>query len=442
MVSKSLRSKPRGVFGSAEIRGARRGTSIAGIVILSVTALLTGAISLASVTNVPELVRAHGTLIPLGHFRQVQAPEQGIVTQVLVEEGHHVGKNQVLTILSSPELEQALNEVRREQRAMKVRLQNLHMILETGQNWSDITDVELTTSDSVDWSYAKSQLELFVAQQIVQLSLRQHLQATVETLKSARGLTKNRVATRVERVERAEKLFESNLTRRRDLELQRDGLDQLRADLIDIEIQLAQAKKELGGVSATLEQNLISLLEQTSKEKFDLEDRLEALAVQAQALEKRLQTLQIRAPEAGVIHAVGFPNAGEVIAAGTTLFEVMPSVNRLVAQLKIDPVDIGHIRLGDSVALKFDTFDARRFGQLDGNITAISPNSVIDEQTGLDHFRATVALEQMSIRAGIWERPLQVGMGASAEIVTDERTVLAYLIKPINRSLTNAFGER
>ena len=439
---RSKRTSASGVIARAELRDAQRGATTAKIVVLTITGFIVAAIWLAIATTVPELVRASGTLIPTGHYQQLQAPEGGIVADVLIEEGERVEKNQVLTVLSSPDLESALREAKREKHALETRVENLREIVRFAGNNQEVREKEFDGSGALDLSYASSQLSLFTAKQAVQIERRQHLEKTLVTLRNAHELTKERVKSRVERVKRAEQLFENNLTPRRDLDLQRDGLDQLQANLIEIEVRLSQARKELGEVGVTLEQNLIALLEKTNEEKFDLEQRIEMLAGQVTALEARRQALNIRAPETGIIHAIGFPNPGEVIAPGTTLFELMPAPQRLIAQLEIDPVDIGHIGRGDAVSLKFDTFDARRYGQVKGQIARISPNSVIDPQTGSSHFRATIALDRATIGQGEWERQLQAGMGTSAEIVTDERTVLAYLFKPINRSFDNAFGER
>ena len=432
-----------GVFAKAEARTAERGAATARIVVVTITGFIIGAIWLAAATTVPELVRATGELVPTGHAQQVQTPEQGIVASVLVEEGQTVEEGQVLTVLTSTELDQTLDDVLQELFTLRTRHENLQAIMHVAARdpASEQTGPK-SGPGGTDMSYATTQWEVFSAQQNVQLALLRHHKKTRATLQSARDLTIERVQSRKERVARAEALFKNGLTPRRDLDNQQDGLDQLQANLIEIDIRLAQAGKDLASVQATLEQNQIALLETTSKEAFDLEDRIAKLKFQAEALASRRESLRVRAPEAGVIHAVGYPNQGEVIAAGTTLFELLPIGPQLVAQLQIDPVDIGHIKRGDAVALKFDTFDARRYGQVSGNITSISPNSVIDEMTGMGYFRATVTLEQGSIGQGAWQRELHAGMGASAEIVTDERTVLAYLMKPINRSLTNAFGER
>ena len=443
-MSWAFRSKKEGVIAHAELRDAQRGAATARIVILTIAGFLLGAIWLSVSTTVPELVRAHGELVPTGHYQQVQAPEQGVVRSVLVSEGDSVDAGQVLTVLTSVELKQALDDVSQSLTAQEVRLENLQVIASIAEMPSgtpgDLT-AKVPPSDR-DLSYARTQLQLFSEQQDVHKQIKSYLEDTQKTLENARKLTLKRIAERKARVERAEQLFAQNLTPRRDVERQKDSLDQLEASLIEIDIRLSQAAKELGSTLAPLEQNRIALLERVNQETHDLTQAIAQLMLQRAALQARQQSLTIRAPEAGVIHAVSFPNPGEVIPTGTTLFELLPSGPQLMAQLKIDPVDIGHIRRGDTVALKFDTFDPRRFGQITGEIAGISPNSVVDEQTGQGHFRATVMLERETIGDGQWRRDLQAGMGASAEIVTDERTVLAYLMKPIKRSLDSAFGER
>lgn len=437
-------AKKNGVIAHAETRDAQRGAATARIVIVTIAGFLVGAIWLSMATKVPELVRAQGELIPTGHYQQVQAPEQGRVATVVAFEGDQVDKGQVLAVLSSVELDQGLDGVLQEMATLDGRLKNLQTIASAVENTTsaEVGEDRLPDLTDPDMAYARAQLDLFAAQQSVQLELKHHLEHTRRTLESARHLTLQRIEDRKERVARAEQLFAENLTPLRDLERQKDSLDQLQSSLIEIDIRLSQAAKELGGALAPLEQNRIALLERVTQEAYDIEQTMSKLRVRKNALDRRKEALTIRAPENGVIHAVSFPNPGEVIATGATLFELLPSGPQLVAQLKIDPVDIGHIKRGDTVALKFDTFDPRRFGQITGEITGISPNSVIDEKTGLGHFRATVMLERDTIGYGNWRRDLQAGMGTSAEIVTDERTVLAYLMKPIKRSLDSAFGER
>ena len=396
----SFKQARGGVFAQAEARDAQRSATTARTVVLTISGLLVAGIWLATATTVPELVRAHGELLPSGHYQQIQSAETGVVADVVVEEGDVVKAGQVLTILTSPEIEQAQEDAQHEMQSAKARLANLRLIAERAAATTDFSPSELLAMVPDEMAYARSQLTLFAAQQEVHQKLRAFLENTVDTLENARSLTVKRIETRRDRVKRAEQLFADNLTTRRDLDSHRDSLDQLQASLIEIDIRLSQAAKDLGSASTPLEQNLYALLEKTTKEIFELEDRIKSLEIEVAALTKRQQRLEIRAPADGIVHAVGFPNTGEVIAAGTTLFELMPSGPRLIAELKINPIDIGHIKRGDPVALKFDTFDPRRFGQVQGRVASVSPNSVTDEQTGDDHFRATVLLDQNTIGQG------------------------------------------
>jgi HlyD family type I secretion membrane fusion protein len=391
---------------------------------------------MAATTTVPELTRASGALVPTGRYHQIQAPESAVVVSVHVREGQEIARGQVLADLSSLTLEQQEKDLRQEMASIDLRTKNFEAILAT------LADGARDPDMGPEMQFAVTQIALFEERRGAQQALVARLQETLATMNRARDLAQKRVAAKALAVKRDEELFAKGLTTARDLDAQRDRLDQLQASLLDVDVRLSQLQKELSTSIANAAQTRLSLLEKYSEQVFELQLRKEALTVQRDALAAQRAALQIRAPEKGVVHAISFPNPGELVAAGEVLFELLPTEQNLVAEIEVNPLDIGHIATGDSVALKFDTFDPRRYGQVDGEIISISPNSVTDTDTGQEHFRATVALRESLIGEGIWQRRLQSGMTTTAEIVTDERTVLAYLLKPINRSLENAFGER
>ncbi|MEL7389198.1 MAG: HlyD family type I secretion periplasmic adaptor subunit, partial [Pseudomonadota bacterium] len=124
------------------------------------------------------------------------------------------------------------------------------------------------------------------------------------------------------------------------------------------------------------------------------------------------------------------------------LFELLPTRQSLVAEVRIPSLEIGHVQPDHQVSVTVDTFDVRRFGKVEGAIRSVSPAPLIDEQTGESYFRAFVELSGDHIGEGPFRRPLQSGMTVVAEMVTDEKTLLAYLLKPVERSLNKAFSER
>ena len=438
MSRKGNKRLKRGVFARSTVRSARRGPRLAGLMILTISGFLGGTLWLAATTTVPELIRASGDLVPTGRYHQIQAPEASVVRAVAVSEGEEVAKGQVLAELSSLSLDQQERDIAQEVASIELKIKNFAAILAATQEGAVIGD----TSIAPGMQYAVTQIALFRKKQVAQQELVARLQETIATLLRARDLAERRVDAKTEAVLRDEGLYAKGLTTARDLDAQRDRLDQLQASLVDVDVRLSQLQKDLSLTLSNAIQTRLSLQEKYSEQVFDLELRRQSLTVQAETILAQRAALQVRAPENGVLHAVSFPHPGEIVATGDVLFELLPTEQTLVAEIEVDPVDIGHIGTGAEVAMKFDTFDPRRYGQVAGEIISISPNSVTDDETGQEHFRATVALGENTIGQGVWQRALQSGMTTTVEIVTDERTVLAYLLKPINRSLDKAFGER
>lgn len=438
MTRTKLMQGKKGVFAKSDARAARRGPKLASLFIMTLVGFLGGSLWMAASTVVPELTRASGALVPTGRYHQIQAPESGTVVSVYVHEGQEIENGQVLAELSSATLDQYEQDIHQELAAIDTKARNFRAIL---------AGVASDTPTSVSFSnpeleFAETQLRLFASKQRAQEELTIRLQETLETLARARELAEKRVIAKTISVETDEDLFSKGLTTSRDLDAQKDRLDQLQARLVDVDVRLSQLQKEVSLAQSSTAQNRLSLEEKYTEKLFELELQREAADNRARVIAQQRDKLKLRAPANGVLHAIGFPNPGEIVNVGDVLFELLPTQQSLVAEIEVNPSDIGHISTGDPVALKFDTFDPRRYGQVEGEIISISPNSVMDVDTGQEHFRATVALNNASIGEGVWQRDLQSGMTTTAEIVTDERTVLAYLLKPISRSLENAFGER
>ncbi|AVL52549.1 HlyD family type I secretion periplasmic adaptor subunit [Roseobacter denitrificans] len=438
MTQTKLKRGKKGVFAKSDARAARRGPKLASLLILTLVGFLGGSLWMAASTVVPELTRASGALVPTGRYHQIQAPESGTVVSVHVHEGQVVQTGDVLAELSSASLDQLEQNLRQELLAIETKVKNFQAII------AGVTTDNPTTEplSNPEMEFADTQLQLFESRQRAQKELITRLEETLATLERARKLAEKRVIAKTLSVQKDEDLFNKGLTTSRDLDAQKDRLDQLQARLVDVDVRLSQLQKEVSLSQSSVVQNRLSMEEKYTEKLFELELQREALKGQLETVVQQRDKLKLRSPANGVLHAIGFPNPGEIVNVGDVLFELLPTQQSLVAEIEVNPSDIGHVSTGDPVALKFDTFDPRRYGQVEGEIISISPNSVMDSDTGQEHFRATVALGNASIGEGVWQRDLKSGMTATAEIVTDERTVLAYLLKPISRSLENAFGER
>ncbi|MEM6564418.1 MAG: HlyD family type I secretion periplasmic adaptor subunit [Pseudomonadota bacterium] len=430
-----------GVFKRKHLRDDNRAPRMASLIVFTMFAFIAAALTLSVHTNVPELARATGTITTLNHAYRVESPNDGIISSVRVQEGERVVKNQIVATLDAPDLDREIRTTRQEIERLQYRIASLAKILSHLSNAAENQQTSRVVSDRAD-EYAASRVYLHELQTEIAHVRAESLKRIIDELEAAYSLMQKRVMEKETAVNRLQKLYASGSVTLVRLEAEKQTLDELRGRLIDAGIELATNRADYAAARDKPLESELALREQTLTELFDLQLQEEALTAQSVNLAERRDELSIRASVDGVIQAVDFPHAGEFVEAGTTLFEIINSDERLVAEIRIGEEDIGHIHVGDHVSIKLNTFDARRFGEVHGAVESLSPNVLSDPASGETYFRGVVRLDQLNIGAGALERPLRVGMSGSAQIVTDERSMLAYLAKPIHRSLEQAFGER
>ena len=121
--------------------------------------------------------------------------------------------------------------------------------------------------------------------------------------------------------------------------------------------------------------------------------------------------------------------------------EIVPSDRELVAEIKIMPHDVGHITLGDPVSVKITSYDFSRYGIINGTLESISPTTFVTEK-GETHYKARVRLEKGFVGHNSKKNIIMPGMEIMGDIVTGDKTVMQFLLKPIHVSLMGAFSER
>ncbi|MEO1196371.1 MAG: HlyD family efflux transporter periplasmic adaptor subunit, partial [Pseudomonadota bacterium] len=232
------------------------------------------------------------------------------------------------------------------------------------------------------------------------------------------------------------------LATRAQLTASKDALSAVVDQLHNFELSLSATEKEISTLRAKLTNDRLTLKELHVERHFEVSQQLALKHAQRRTLAERIAGLAIIAPTDGRIHSVGFPNQGEVIDRGEQLFELLPTGDSLIAVLRLPTREIGHISTGMSVQLRLETFDTRSTEPLVGEIVSISPNRVYDRDLGEDYFRATVELNEDDPSFSALSNRIRAGMALTAEVVTRERSMLAYLLKPVERSISSAFSER
>jgi HlyD family type I secretion membrane fusion protein len=156
----------------------------------------------------------------------------------------------------------------------------------------------------------------------------------------------------------------------------------------------------------------------------------------------RLNRLEVVAPTRGLIQDLKVSTPGAVLQPGDALMTLVPIDDTLIVESRIQTRDVGHVQVGQPVNVRVTAYDFARYGDVQGLLADVSPTTFFDEQTGQPYYKGFVELGQGFVGDRPGRNPILPGMTVDASIITGEKTVLAYLLRPVYISLTQAFQER
>jgi adhesin transport system membrane fusion protein len=237
--------------------------------------------------------------------------------------------------------------------------------------------------------------------------------------------------------ELAEKGYRSKLE---VLRLQRNVAD-LTGQLQSARIAIPQAQAALTEAEQKLDERRQGFRSQALGELTQRKAELASLSEVQRAQADRVSRREVRSPVHGMIKQVKVHTVGGVIQPGGELMEIVPLDDQMIVEARVSPNDIAFIRPGQKATVKLTAYDYSIYGGLDAELEHISADSILTDRNEpyyLIRVRTTRAY------LGSEERRLAVipGMVASVDIVTGDKTVLQYLMKPILKTAERALRER
>lgn len=399
-----------------------------------------GFLAWAAFADIHEIARTPGEIVPEGFQQAVQHLEGGMVRDILVQEGDSVEKGQVLLRLDGAGIETDLK--RAEEQALTLRLQEerLRAFLE---NRAPVFPTETAERPEL----LRDQESFFSAMRAAQDKERGVIRQQIDQKKMSIGALRAELDTAQRNFHIVSELYGKRQEMNRQGVMPEARVMETRQQYNHLQGQIRSLQSQIGAAEAAIReyQDRLSALDAGSAD--DANERLDAiLSAQAQNREliakirERVARLDVRAPVRGTVKGLAVNTIGNVVQPGQTLMEILPADAPLVVSLKIPPRYIGHIRTGQSVQVKCSSFDFSRYGALPGTLEFISAASFAGEG-GERYFQGRVRLA----RAHVGEDPRNTvvpGMTVMADIVTGEKTVLQYLLKPVRTAVSTAFTER
>ena len=226
-----------------------------------------------------------------------------------------------------------------------------------------------------------------------------------------------------------------------------------RSRVLEQERTIASLVAALAEDTGTLGRTRQSALELRSRAAVRQQEfRREAQAQLADAqrdaagLRSRLDSLrfevassEIAAPVAGTVHNVSVHTVGGVVAAGTTLMEIVPQGQALRVEAQVAPHLIDKVRAGLPVEILFPAFQQATTPSIPGRLVSVSADVLLEPRQSIPYFKAVVEVTPEGM-AKLQQHEIRAGMPAEVFMRIGERTALNYLLKPltdrVNRALT------
>lgn len=231
-----------------------------------------------------------------------------------------------------------------------------------------------------------------------------------------------------------------------------------RRERIEKEQELKTQKHLIASAQASIDQSLKKLkqieadyLRQLHAERNEARAQIDKLAKELEKQQHRRALLELKAPQDGVIKDLATHTAGTVVQPGTVLASLVPREEKLKAEVWVSNEDIGFVRPGLTVKLKFATYPFQKYGMGQGTVEHVSADAQSEEEArdqGLAggqrplRYKALVALDANALEMDGVQYPLSVGMQTTAEILLGDRTVAEYLLSPVKKAWHEAGRER
>ncbi|MGL4269342.1 MAG: HlyD family type I secretion periplasmic adaptor subunit [Plesiomonas sp.] len=414
----------------------------------------------AAIAQLEEITRGVGKVIPSSHLQIVQNLEGGIIKSIAIREGEHVAQGQPLLEIDDTRFRSDLREQETQTLALQAQVLRLRQ---------EIKALEIDKREDIGW---KDSIQIHDHPVVFPSTLQEQdpdvvqletdgFHARIAGLRSILSVG----ATRIEQQE--QELVEINNRMRRAgqsyalvqqeinmtapltkdgivppvelLKLQRQANDLL-AEKEAAELMLPKARAALREAIAKRQDDAQKWLTESQQKLSEMDAQYQRLSEAQVGMQDKVQRTQVVSPVAGIVQKIHINTVGGVVQPGSPLVEIVPSDDRLLIEARVLPKDIAFIRRGLKAIVRLSAYDFAIYGSLQGTVEYISADTVVDEE-GNSFYVVRIRTVENTLNG----RPdLQIvpGMQATVDIITGQKSLLTYLLKPILRAREIALTEK
>ncbi|NMY52663.1 MULTISPECIES: HlyD family type I secretion periplasmic adaptor subunit [Pseudomonas] len=412
------------------------------ITVWVVSTCLIVALIWANFAVLEEVTTGEGKAIPSSKIQVIQNLEGGIVSEIFVREGQIVEKGAVLLRLDDTRFLSNRGEAEADRLALVARVERLTAEAE-GRPISmpaDILHEAPQLAEDELALYQSRQNRLQSEQRTLGEQLRQKTQelaefrAKAQQYRSSMGLLQ-------QELNMSQPLVATGAISQVEILRLRRSLVEIRGSLDATNLAIPRAESAMDEIKSKIEESELSFRSDAFKELNEIRTELQKLTATSVAIDDRVSRTTVVSPVRGVIKQLKVNTIGGVVQPGSDMLEIVPLDDSLLIEAKVRPQDVAFLHPGQKAMVKFTAYDYTIYGGLKANLELISADTITDEE-GNSFYLIQVRTNKSHL--GSDEHPLLIipGMVATVDIITGEKSVLDYLLKPVLKARSEAMRER
>ena len=403
---------------------------------------LTWLIVWAYFAEIDELTRGIGKVIPSKQVQVIQNLEGGIVSEILVDEGEIVEKGQVLLKIDDTSFSSSYEE--NNLRHLELQAQALRLNAEaSGKETHSMQAVSKEMKPFIEherslYQLNKKQLsqKLNILQE--QINQRRHelkeAQSKYSQLKEDYNLIQQEVQI-------TKPLVKKGIVSQVEfLQLSRQASG-IKGEMQSVKISIPRIRSTIKEAKNKMQEAKLDFRHDAKEELNKVQAEIARISESSDALEDRVKRTLVRSPVKGIIQRMLVNTINGVIQPGMDIVEIIPFNDKLLIETKIKPSDIAYLYPGQPAKVKFTAYDFSIYGALDGKVTWISADTIVDEE-GNAFYLVRIKTEKNFLEFEGEKYDILVGMVANVDIITGKKSVLDFLLKPILKVRQAALRER
>jgi len=396
----------------------------------------------ASFTQIDEITRGQGEVVPSGENQMVQNLEGGIVKKIYIKIGDSVEKGQKLLKLDNRKFEAQRGATNIQELELKAKMLRLKAEGE-GKPFKVVNELE-------------KNIPVFIHNEhSLYLSRQRQLSAKMDGLEDKRKQKEQELKELTEKITHLERMVSLIDAEVKMMEpMVEQGVKsqvtfmKLQREQSGVTEELTSAKNAIPRIEAGISEVMNSMKE--TKINFQNQAKEELNEVTAEvmrvkesfhALDDQVERTTIKSPIKGVVQKLFVHTVGGVIKPGEDIVEIVPTDEMLWIEVKIKPSDIAFVYPGQESIVKFSAYDFAIYGSLEGEVVHISADTQKDKKENAYY---TIHIKTKKNHLGSDEKPLKIipGMTVNIDILTGKKSVMDYILKPILKAKQYTFTER